>query len=78
MAEGEVRKNVNAVEFAKAVRESDTIEQIMAVTGLKRTTVSTKLTGLRKLVGAENVKSFKRKGQVRINKDAVLAALRGE
>ncbi len=86
MAEGEVvtevKKRVSAVEFAKAVREADVnktgINGIVAATGLKRGTVSTRLNGLRKEVGKENVPSFRQKGQKRTDKAAVLAALRGE
>jgi hypothetical protein len=82
MAEGEVKKQVSAVEFAKIVHQASVentgIDGIVAATGLKRTTVSTKLNGLRKDFGKENVPSFKGKGRKRTDKDAVLAALRGE
>lgn len=78
MSEGNVRKNVNVMDFAAVVRDSNSIDEIEAATGLKRTTISTKLNSLRKLVGKENVKSFKSSGKKKTDASAVLAVLQGK
>ncbi len=79
MSDGSTKKkNVNVKVFAKIVRESSTIDEIEAATGLKRNTISTKLNSLRKLVGKENVKSFKTAGKPRTSKEEILAILQAE
>lgn len=71
------RKNVGVLEFAAVVRDSNSIDEIAAATGLKRTTISTKLNSLRKLVGKNQVKSFKSGGKKKTDPAAVLAILQG-
>jgi hypothetical protein len=77
MSEGKVRKNVSVMDFAAVVRDANSIDEIEAATGLKRTTISSKLNSLRKLVGKENVKSFKSGGKKKTDPAAVLAILQG-
>lgn len=82
MSEGKVRKNVNIMDFAAVVRDAAKngtgIDGIVEATGLKRTTVSTKLNSLRKTVGKENVPSFKKNGKKKTDAAAVLAILQGK
>jgi hypothetical protein len=83
MSEGNVkRKNVGVMDFAVVVREAAIngtgIDGIVEATGLKRTTVSTKLNSLRKTVGKENVPSFKKNGKKKTDAAAVLAILQGK
>ncbi len=83
MSEGTVkRKHVKTMDFAAVVREANIngtgIDGIVEATGLKRNTVSTKLNGLRKLVGKENVPSFKSGGKKKLDPAAVLTVLQGK
>lgn len=78
MSDGNVkRKNVSVLDFAAVVRDSNSIDEIVAATGLKKTTISTKLNSLRKLVGKSAVKSFKGSGKKKTDPAAVLAILQG-
>lgn len=78
MSEGSTRKNVSVKDFAKIVHNSKSIDEIVSASGLKRTTVSTKLNSLRKLVGKENVPSYKSGGKKKSDPAEVLAILQGK
>lgn len=80
--EKKVRKNVADEVFAKAVRDSKMdntgLKGISEKTGLAIGSVSTRLTNWRKVFGKDSVPTFRNNSQKRLDKEKLVAIMRGD